>query len=324
MILNAHLPTTLVKAVDDLKHGEIVALPTETVYGLAADATNGKAVAKVFAAKGRPTFNPLICHVSSVEMAKSFAEFNGIETNLLAHFWPGPLTIVASRKSGSRLHELVTAGLDTVAVRMPIGLTRDIISELDRPIAAPSANRSGHISPTSAAAVSASLGPEVGLVVDGGECPIGIESTIVRVVGHTIHLLRPGGITIEQLEAATGLTVVMPSAGGSVVAPGQLKSHYAPAAKVRLNAISLEEGEAFLGFGSVHRSEQPAVFRNLSETGDLHEAAANLFRMLNELDQMNPEVIAVSPIPNEGLGVAINDRLARAAAPRDAVKNQMT
>lgn len=307
-----------------LRDGKLVAFPTETVYGLGADATNGKAVARIYAAKGRPAFNPLIVHVADALDAQAVGVFDGPLANLAAAFWPGPLTIVTSRSDACEVSELATAGLETVAIRVPANDTaRRIIRAAGRPIVAPSANRSGHVSATTAAHVVADLGDADAFVVDGGQTTIGIESTIVALAGDQkteLRLLRSGAITAEELSKASGLVVRdIADATDDVTptAPGQLTSHYAPQARVRLNATYAEPGEALLAFGE---PLQPATadFRNLSERGDLLEAAANLFLHLRELDATGAAAIAVMPIPETGLGIAINDRLRRAAAPRPA------
>jgi L-threonylcarbamoyladenylate synthase len=297
--------------------GEIVAIPTETVYGLAGDATNGAAVAKIFEAKGRPRFNPLIAHVSSLAMAEGIAEFDPLSRKLAKKFWPGPLTLVLPLKPGGAIHPLVTAGLDTVALRMPRGFGARLIERLGRPLAAPSANSSGRISPTTAAAVAADLGGRIALVVDGGATPVGLESTIVKVEDGKLRLLRPGGIAAEELEAAAGAKLVRGAT--AVEAPGMLASHYAPGAMVRLDAQDVTAGEALLAFGPKRagNSERAVAMLNLSETGDLTEAASNLFSYLQALDRSGTKMIAVEPIPHDGLGEAINDRLSRAAAPRN-------
>jgi L-threonylcarbamoyladenylate synthase len=304
-------------ALRALRAGECVALPTETVYGLAADATNGRAVAKIFELKGRPKFNPLICHVSDLAMARRYGNFDPLGEKLARAFWPGPLTLVVPGRPESGISELVTAGLDTIALRCPRGMVQEAIAELGRPLAAPSANRSGRVSPTRAAHVAEDY-PHSGLmIVDGGPCPIGIESTIVRPHGDRIVILRPGGITVEQLAEASGLPVEN-AAEGKIEAPGMLESHYAPAAPLELNAAACPAGAALLAFGGSDGRDRRAARTclNLSETGDLREAAANLYQHLKALDSGAPPLIAVEPIPCHGLGVAINDRLRRAAAPR--------
>ncbi len=301
-----------------LEAGEVVAVPTETVYGLAGDATSGAAVARIFEAKGRPRFNPLIAHVCDMAMAERIGVFDPLSRKLAEKFWPGPLTLVLPLRPEAGIHPLVTAGLDTVALRMPRGFAADLIARFGRPLAAPSANASGRISPTSAAAVAGSLGDRIRLVVDGGATTVGLESTIVKVEGDRVRLLRPGGVTAGDIEAAVGVRPVRGGAGG-IQAPGMMASHYAPGAAVRLDAESVDGSEALLAFGPVRAKgwERASAMRNLSEAGDLREAASNLFACLRELDASGAATIAVEPVPFEGLGEAINDRLARAAAPRD-------
>ncbi|TGQ68548.1 threonylcarbamoyl-AMP synthase [Mesorhizobium sp. M00.F.Ca.ET.186.01.1.1] len=308
------------RALALLEGGEVVAIPTETVYGLAGDATNGIGVARIFEAKGRPRFNPLIAHVADMAMAERIALFDPLSRKLAQAFWPGPLTLVLPQRPGNGIHPLVTAGLDTIALRMPRGFGGDLIGRLGRPLAAPSANSSGKISATTAQAVAADLGARIRLVVDGGATPVGLESTIVKAEGNTLRLLRPGGIAAEEIEAATGMALLR-GGGAGVEAPGMLASHYAPGAAVRLNAETVGEGEALLAFG-VRRAQgwqSATAFLNLSQTGDLREAASGLFAAMQELDRSGARTIAVEPIPFDGLGEAINDRLARAAAPRDKI-----
>ena len=306
------------RALSMLEAGEVVAVPTETVYGLAGDATNGRAVARIFEAKGRPSFNPLIAHVASLAMAEQVAILDPLSLRLAENFWPGPLTLVLPLKTGAAIHPLALAGLDTVALRMPRGFAAELIRQLDRPLAAPSANRSGRISATTARAVADDLGDRIPLVVDGGQTTVGVELTIVKVANGTVTLLRPGGITVEEIEAAIGASVTRQTSG-DIQAPGMMTSHYAPGATVRLNATEVRTGEALLAYGS-NRAEgydTAVAVRNLSEQGDVREAAANLFQFMKELDRSGASTIAVEPVPNTGLGEAINDRLARAAAPRE-------
>ena len=305
------------RALALLETGEIVAIPTETVYGLAGDATDGAAVARIFEAKGRPRFNPLIAHVADPEMAERIGVFDPLSRRLAQEFWPGPLTLVLPVRPQAGIHPLVTAGLATIALRMPRGFAHGLIAKLGRPLAAPSANSSGRISATSAAAVEADLGRRIKLVVDGGQTPVGVESTIVKVDGGRLLLLRPGGIAAEAIEAVAG---TKPERGATgVQSPGMLASHYAPGAAMRLNVDAVRPGEALLAFGAtrVGGAEGAVALKNLSPVGDLREAAANLFGFMAALDRSGAPVIAVEPIPSEGLGEAINDRLARAAAPRD-------
>ncbi|MGX8009262.1 L-threonylcarbamoyladenylate synthase [Mesorhizobium sp. ORM8.1] len=307
------------RALALLEGGDVVAIPTETVYGLAGDATNGVAVARIFEAKGRPRFNPLIAHVADHGMANRIAEFDPLSARLAEAFWPGPLTLVLPQRPENVIHPLVTAGLDTVALRMPRGFGGELIARLGRPLAAPSANTSGRISGTTAQAVAADLGDRIRLVVDGGATPVGVESTILKVEHGKLRLLRPGGIAAEEIESVASAKLVRGAKG--IEAPGMLASHYAPGAAMRLNAGEIVRGEALLAFGR-DRAENwrdAVAVRNLSETGDLREAAANLFAAMQALDRSGAATIAVEPIPFDGLGEAINDRLARAAAPRDKI-----
>lgn len=288
--------------------GECVAVPTETVYGLAADATNGEAVARIYEAKGRPSFNPLIVHVNDFGQAAEIAEFDRVAEMLAEAFWPGPLTLVLPQNPDSRIAGIVTAGLPTIAVRMPaFQPMRELIAASGRPLAAPSANASGRISPTRAEHVMATLNGSIGLIIDGGGTVHGLESTIIRVGEDGLRLLRPGPIERAQIEAVTGMEVRAVE-GDLIEAPGQLASHYAPDKPLRLDAIDAEEYEFHIGFGDV------AGDASLSPDGDLVQAAALLFDALHhaELDE-DREAIAVAPIPDEGLGTAINDRLRRAA-----------
>ncbi len=305
------------KALALLEAGEVVAIPTETVYGLAGDATNGAAVARIFEAKGRPRFNPLIAHVASREMAERIGRFDALSKKLAEKFWPGPLTLVLPLRAEAGIHPLATAGLDTIALRMPRGFGGDLIGRLGRPLAAPSANSSGRISATTAQAVESDLGPRIKLVVDGGATPVGLESAIVKVEGGGLRLLRPGGVAAEEVEAAAGVRL-MRRADGGIQAPGMMASHYAPGAAMRLDVEAVRPGEALLAFGPRRAEgwEKAVAVRNLSETGDLREAATNLFSFLQALDFSGAATIAAEPVPAEGLGEAINDRLARAAAPR--------
>ena len=301
-----------------LEGGDVVAIPTETVYGLAGDATRGEAVARIYEAKGRPRFNPLIAHVADIAMAERLGVLDANSRLLADRFWPGPLTMVVPLREGSPVHPLVTAGLPTVALRMPMGFAAGVIARLGKPLAAPSANSSGRISATTAAAVEADLGRRIKLIVDGGPTPIGLESTIVKADGEGLRLLRPGGIAAEDIEAAIGRHLVR-GPGPGVEAPGMLASHYAPGAAVRIGATDVREGEVLLAFGPrrIPGAENAALVLNLSKVGDLREAATNLFAHLQALDRTGAAVIAVEPVPVTGLGEAINDRLARAAAPRD-------
>lgn len=292
-----------------LRAGGLVAFPTETVYGIGADATDDRAVARIFAAKGRPEFNPLIVHVTGLDAAARIAQFDDTAERLAQAFWPGALTLVLPLSTHSGLAPLVSAGLPTVAVRAPDHpVAQALLDRTGRPVAAPSANRSGRISPTTAEHVRAGLGGRIDAVLDGGACPVGLESTIVGF-DPAPTLLRPGGLPAEAIEACLGVALARIAPGAGLNAPGQLASHYAPAAQLRLNAAGPRAGELYLGFGP-----GPADL-NLSPTGDLTEAAANLFRHLHALDRA-ARPIAVAPVPDHGLGRAINDRLRRAAAPR--------
>jgi L-threonylcarbamoyladenylate synthase len=298
-----------------IEAGALVAMPTETVYGLAADATNPEAVARIFAAKGRPRFNPLIVHVPSLKAAERFAMFTPVARKLAAAFWPGPLTIVLKTVPDSGIADLVTAGLDTVAVRVPAHpVAQALLARSGRPLAAPSANRSGHVSATSADHVAADLGEAVAVILDAGPTALGIESTIVAATEETVVLLRPGGIARADIEKVLGARLGDVDAGSVPQAPGMLATHYAPAAALRLNARDVKDGEALLAFGPKlpPGAEQAKAVINLSEKGDLIEAAARLFGALRSLDKATDR-IAVMPIPEEGLGEAINDRLRRGA-----------
>ena len=308
---------SIAEAARLLQDGQLVAFPTETVYGLGGDATNERAVAAIFEAKGRPQFNPLISHVLDAAEAQKFVRWTLTAEKLAARFWPGPLTLVLPRRPGSPISLLATAGLDTVAIRAPSHpVAQALIRAAGRPIAAPSANRSGAVSPTRAEHVAESLGDRVPLILDGGPCLVGVESTVIDLTSATPTLLRPGGATREAIEAVVGPIAVsdaLPSGESARKSPGQLESHYAPARPVRLGATSVGADEGLLAFG-------PAVPHgamltcNLSPSGDLGEAAANLFAMMRTLDRPGIGRIAVMPIPETGLGLAINDRLRRAAA----------
>jgi L-threonylcarbamoyladenylate synthase len=281
--------------------GEPVAVPTETVYGLAADATNGEAVARIYAAKGRPSFNPLIVHVRDLEQATEIAVFDDQARLLAERYWPGPLTLVLPLREGAPIAALVTAGLPTVAIRCPAHpAMQALLAATGKPLAAPSANASGRISPTRAAHVLASLGGRIPLIIDAGPTALGLESTIIALTGGPSRLLRPGPIDL-------GLDL---ADGGEIEAPGQLKSHYAPGKPLRLNARRAQSDEWLIGFGPI------AGDATLSASGDLVEAAAKLFERLHEADAVPRPNIAIAPIPEAGLGAAINDRLRRAAAPR--------
>ena len=295
-----------------LAAGGLVAFPTETVYGLGADAGNGVAIARLYAAKGRPSFNPLIAHVGSMDAARRLGRFDAAAEKLAGAFWPGPLTLVLPKQPNCGVADLALAGLDSVAVRLPAHpIARALLAAFDGPVVAPSANRSGHVSPTSAAHVLADLRGRIDMVIDGGPCAVGVESTIVACLEEPT-LLRPGGLPREEIERVLGRALaVAPVAEEAPIAPGMLSSHYAPKAKLRLDADAPGAGEALLAFGPA-----PAATLNLSPRGDLIEAAANLFSHLRALDASGVQRIAVMKVPHEGLGEAINDRLKRAAAPK--------
>lgn len=312
-------PDDLARAGALLAAGGLVAFPTETVYGLGADATNPVAIARLYAAKGRPQFNPLIAHVATREEAYALGQFSGPARALAEAFWPGPLTLVVPVAAQGPVCDLARAGLDSVAIRVPDHpVARAILLAAARPIAAPSANRSGHVSASDAAHVRGDLDGRIDAIVDGGISPIGVESTILGCLGNRVTMLRPGGLARGQIEAVIGTALAEPVADPDApVAPGRLSSHYAPTHRVRLNATALHAGEAYLGFGaSQPGAVEPVAIRNLSATGDLTEAAALLYRYLRELDALPSTGIAVAPLPWTGLGEAINDRLQRAAAPR--------
>ncbi|MGE3303805.1 MAG: L-threonylcarbamoyladenylate synthase, partial [Hyphomonadaceae bacterium] len=295
-------PDAIAEAAEIIRRGGLVAIPTETVYGLAADAANPRAIARLYAAKGRPAFNPLIAHLSEYDHPMRHAALPGPARELIARFWPGPLTIVAPFNSSSPVCDLARAGLDTIALRTPRHpAAQGLLALLDTPLAAPSANRSGAVSPTEAAHVAADLGEAVDLILDGGACPIGVESTIVGFAANgAARLLRPGGVPLEALEALFG-PLPRAQTGDAVAAPGMLARHYAPRARLRLNAAAPEGGEAYLAFGP----QAPAGALNLSASGDLEEAAANLYAYLRRLDAAGVAAIAAAPIPETGLGGAI-------------------
>jgi L-threonylcarbamoyladenylate synthase len=313
-------PAALAGAVAVLAGGGLVGVPTETVYGLAADATNPAAVAAIYAAKGRPAKNPLIVHCADLAEADRHGIVEGRARRLAEAFWPGPLTLVVPRRPGSPVAAAVTAGLETVALRVPDApVVAALARALGRPLAAPSANRSGRVSATTADAVVAELGPTVALVIDGGPCPIGVESTIVAVDGDGGRLLRAGGLDAAAIEAVLGAPLARPEADAErPIAPGQLASHYAPRAALRLDAAEVRPGEALLAFGPQlpPGTEAAVAVFQLSERGDLADAARNLFAGLRALDASGAETIAVMPLPAGGLGEALADRLGRAAAPR--------
>ena len=301
-----------------LAKGALVAFPTETVYGLGGDARVDIAVARIFEAKGRPRFNPLIVHVPDLAAARRYGVFDAVAERLAAEFWPGPLTLVVPLRADAGLSALVTADLPGVALRVPAHpVAQALLRAFGGPLAAPSANPSGRVSPTRAAHVLAGLAGRIAAVMDGGPCAVGVESTILGLLGAPL-LLRPGGVPAEVLEAALGMTLPISADAARPSAPGQLASHYAPAAALRIGAETFAAGEIGLGFGA------RAGDLTLSERGDLVEAAANLFHMLREADRMAGADgrIAVAPVPESGLGRAINDRLRRASAPRDPPQTQ--
>ena len=308
-------PAAISAAARCLAAGGLAAFPTETVYGLGADACQGEAVARLYAAKGRPSFNPLIAHVADLAAARQLGRFNTDAEQLAAAFWPGPLTLVVPRQTDCPVSELALAGLGSVALRVPAHpLAQAVLNELGRPVVAPSANRSGHVSPTTAAHVLADLRGRIDLIVDGGPCEVGLESTIVACLDAPT-LLRPGGLPRADIERALDRALLAPIVKEAPLAPGMLASHYAPKTQLRLNALDVHENEAVLAFGP-ETPAGPAAILNLSARGDLIEAAANLFSHLRTLDASGASGIAVMPIPHDGLGEAINDRLARAAAPQ--------
>ena len=313
MTVNVPQPKSVAEAASLLRAGKLCAFPTETVYGLGADATDADAVLSIYETKGRPRFNPLIIHCADLAMAETLAEFSPLARRL-AGLWPGGLTLVLPARKGNGLADVATAGLDSVALRIPDHkLALELIAAVGRPLAAPSANPSGRLSPTTAEQVRRGFGGRVP-VLDGGPCRAGVESTIIRVEGELLVQLRAGALARSEIERALGMTVEVAEKDAAVAAPGMLASHYAPNAQMRLNAAP-EKGEAFLAFGATPDFDGP--MRNLSRSGDLHEAARNLFAMLHELDAVGAGMIAVAPIPHAGLGEAINDRLERAAAPRN-------
>ncbi len=304
-------------AMHHLATSRLVAIPTETVYGLAGDATDGVAIARIFETKKRPQFNPLIAHVSGMEMAGNIGVFDRLSQKLATTFWPGPLTLIVAQNPMSRIHDLVTAGLETIAVRCPGGPAGALIKSYGSPLAAPSANLSGKLSATSAQHVAGEFRGEDILVLDGGDCVMGIESTIAQVQADRIIILRAGSISAEQLGEVANCPVEFAPASSAITAPGMMASHYAPRAQVILECTSKLPDSAMLAFGNSHERGD----LNLSERGDLREAAANLYRQLRQLDGLGMDKICVAPIPRTGLGIAINDRLARAAAPRNSTGN---
>ncbi len=303
----------IAEAAELLSAGELVVFPTETVYGLGADATSDLAVAKVYEAKGRPAFNPLIVHVAAIDQAFALGQFDATSKLLARTFWPGSLTLVVPRVEKSPVSRLASAGLNTIAIRIPLHpLAHALLAEFGGPVVAPSANMSGRISPTTVQHVLHGLNNRVALILDGGPCAVGVESTVVRVMEDGPYLLRAGGIASADIERVLGRRLMTPTRfDDELHSPGQLESHYAPQAMLRLDAALPDAGEIYIGFGA--HAHGPY---SLSPAGDVVEAAAKLFRLLHEVDALHPEGIAVAPIPGHGLGEAINDRLRRAAAPR--------
>ena len=317
-------PNAIEQAATILKNGGLIGMPTETVYGLAANALDGKAVARIFEAKGRPAFNPLITHFARARDIEPYADMDERAKALAQKFWPGPLTMILKRKKDCPISDLVTAGLPTLAVRVPDHkAAQNLIRAAGVPLAAPSANPSGTLSPTSAAHVARTLGDKVDLVLAAGTSRVGLESTVIDLSTDQSIILRPGGITPEELEETLGHKLHIAESSDTIKSPGQLLKHYAPKTPLRLNAVDLKSGEALLAFGSTKfmgikgggsASDLPDdMIRNLSETGDLHEAASNLFTMLHDMDAHHHTAIAVMNIPDTGVGIAINDRLKRAA-----------
>jgi L-threonylcarbamoyladenylate synthase len=315
MTIVAATKESIDRAAKALAKGEIAAFPTETVYGLGANALNAAAVAKVFAAKDRPRFNPLIVHVLGEEEAEAYAVINDTARGLMRAFWPGPLSLVLPRKSGCAIADLVSSGLDTIALRAPSHpVARALLEAARLPIAAPSANRSGRVSPTTATHVEAELGSLPAMILDGGPCTLGLESTVLGIDGDEVSLLRLGALPRQEIETVLGRKLAKRKPTSHVTSPGQLATHYAPVTPLRLDASKPRHGEAFLAFGSNAPSfAGPTI--NLSRRGDLTEAAANFFAALRTLDGAGAETIAVMPIPDCGLGEAINDRLKRARLP---------
>jgi len=305
-------------SLDILTKGGVVALPTETVYGLAGDASSAQAVATIYHLKGRPPSNPLIAHVSGIDMAGDLVEIDSLSAKLMERFWPGPLSLVLPLKRKANITEAASAGLPNLALRHPQGIFSRIVSAFGRPLVAPSANRSGRISPTHPQAVAQELGSQLPLILDGGICTIGLESTILKIEDETIIMLRAGGLTREAIENFTDQRVKFLKAHAPLMAPGMMASHYAPQAKVRLDVDHVMAGENLLAFGRNRAANYQKARRilNLSEQGDLTQAATRLFAYLRQLDDGTATVIAIEPVPEEGLGAAINDRLRRAAAPR--------
>ncbi|MCK6417845.1 MAG: threonylcarbamoyl-AMP synthase [Alphaproteobacteria bacterium] len=317
-------PAAIAKAAAILQEGGLVAMPTETVYGLAANALDGRAVAKVYAAKGRPQFNPLIAHFGDAPSAVQHAEFDARAHLLAQKFWPGPLTLVLPRQASSAISTLATAGLDTIAIRVPAHrVAQQLIRACGFPLVAPSANPSTGLSPTTPLHVARGLGAAVDMILAAGPCAIGLESTVIDLSGPDAVLLRPGAITVQQIEDVLQQKILSATKDHGHKSPGMMEKHYAPRVPLRLKAVDVAPGEALLAFGSLRfmglrgggaAADLPeSRLRNLSESGDLHEAAANLFAMLHDLDRPEHSAIAIMDIPESGLGIAINDRLRRGA-----------
>lgn len=318
MIIPASDPKALPLAIETLSRGELVALPTETVYGLAGVSTSAVAIARIYDTKNRPRNNPLISHVSGIEMAERYVIFDPVSRRLAEAFWPGPLTLILPLRADG-IDRSSTAGKDLAAIRAPAGFAHELISQLDLPLAAPSANSSGKISPTTAKHVVDDLGERVPLIIDGGQTQFGMESTVVRVSPNGVAVLRPGSLTGEEIAELAGVPLTTATADEGKLSPGHLLSHYAPRAAMRLNAEQIEAGEAVISFGDAQPSGLEAAIAvfNLSPTGELTEAAHRLFDLMHQADASGAASIAVTPIPQHGVGLAINDRLRRAAAPRD-------
>jgi L-threonylcarbamoyladenylate synthase len=315
-------PEDIAAAASLIRAGDLVGMPTETVYGLAADATQGESVAAIYEAKGRPAFNPLISHVSDLGQALEHGLFNADALRLAEAFWPGPLTLVVPFRPGSSVSDLARAGLDSIALRVPSHpVARALIAAAGTPLAAPSANLSGRVSPTEARDVIRDLGDRVAMVVDGGPCDVGIESTIISCLGHDAVQLRPGGLPRNAIAEVLGRLPGEAILERNLRSPGLLESHYAPLASMRMNAINFADDDAILAFGPTILPDFPAERSvvNLSPTANLRQAASRLFSAIRELDALQPATIAVVPIPGDGLGEAINDRLSRACAPRSSV-----
>ena len=318
MILPSTAPDALTRAVETLSAGGLVALPTETVYGLAGLSTSAGSIAKIYEAKRRPHTNPLISHVSGIEMAERFVIMDPVSRRLAQAMWPGPLTLILPLRPGG-IDRRSTNGQELAAIRAPAGFAHQVITRLDAPLAAPSANTSGKISPTTAQHVAEDLGARVDLIIDGGPASLGVESTVVRVLPDGVAILRPGALSADMVAELAGVPLIGAGAGDNELSPGTLQSHYAPDAAMRLNADHVQPGEVLLNFGArqIAGTRQAAAVLDLSPTGDLSEAARNLFTYLHRADETGAAMIAVAPIPQSGIGVAINDRLQRAAAPRD-------